>query len=151
MITSAAHCEAILRGYSKRADKDGDWIEVKFQLHPQDIPELLNNAPLRTRFMLALAEIGDDERPVEKPKSGDKPKRKFEDLPLSQQAALACKDLAFQTWLQVADEDSAKHLVWIGCGITSRAELDRHDEPAQRWILMYKKYQQATGRVTEMR
>lgn len=63
-MVEAAHCEAILRGYSKKRDREGDWIEVRFQLSPFDIPKLLNDAGLGTRFMLALAEIGDDETPV---------------------------------------------------------------------------------------
>ena len=89
-VIPTSHCEAVLRGMSKRADKEGDWIEVKFQIHPQEVPSALWNADLRSRWQLAFVEIGDDERP----KAPEKPKERTR----SQWAGIRCNDPAFQEW-----------------------------------------------------
>ena len=57
---TAAHCEAKLHGFRKTQDG----IVVSFVLHPQDWPQALALDPLGTRYMLAVAQIGDDEQPV---------------------------------------------------------------------------------------
>lgn len=59
-MTAAAHCEAKLHGFRKTQDG----IVVSFVLHPQDWPQALALDPLGTRYMLAVAQIGDDERRV---------------------------------------------------------------------------------------
>lgn len=56
----AVHCEA--RKVSYRQTKDG--LVVSFVIHPQEMPDALAVAPLGQRYMLALAAIGDDEKPV---------------------------------------------------------------------------------------
>jgi hypothetical protein len=57
----AVHCEA--RKVSYRQTKEG--LVVAFVIHPNDMPDALAVAPLGTRYMLALAAIGDDEQPIE--------------------------------------------------------------------------------------
>ena len=57
---TAAHCEAKLHGFRKTQDG----IVVSFVLHPQDWPQQLALDPLGTRYMLAVAQIGDDEQQV---------------------------------------------------------------------------------------
>lgn len=56
---SALHCEA--KFYAFRKTKDG--TVVSFVLHPQEVPDALATADIGARFMLALVEIGDDEKP----------------------------------------------------------------------------------------
>lgn len=56
----AAHCEAKL--YAFRKTRDG--TIVSFVLHPQEMPDKLATADIGARFMLAMVEIGDDERPM---------------------------------------------------------------------------------------
>jgi hypothetical protein len=56
---AAVHCEAKKHGY--RQTQDG--IVVSFVLHPEEIPDALATASLGTRYMLALVEIGEDEKP----------------------------------------------------------------------------------------
>lgn len=63
MTVPAVHCEA--RKVSYRQTKDG--LVVSFVIHPSDMPDTLAVAPLGQRYMLALAAIGDDERPIEPP------------------------------------------------------------------------------------
>lgn len=60
MSVPAIHCEARKAAY--RQSKDG--LVVSFVIHPNDMPDALAVAPLGTRYMLALAQIGDDEQPV---------------------------------------------------------------------------------------
>ena len=59
---SASHCEAKLHAFRKTQDG----IVVAFVLHPNEVPESVQLAPLGTRYMLALVEIGDDEQPKHK-------------------------------------------------------------------------------------
>lgn len=59
-MTAAAHCEAKLHGFRKTQDG----IVVSFVLHPQEAPSCFALDPLGTRYMLAVAQIGDDEQPV---------------------------------------------------------------------------------------
>ena len=60
MTTPSISCEA--RKISYRQSKDG--LVVSFVVHPNDMPDALALAPLGQRYMLALAAIGDDEKPV---------------------------------------------------------------------------------------
>lgn len=59
-VVTAAHCEAKLHGFRKTQDG----IVVSFVLHPQEAPSCFALDPLGTRYMLAVAQIGDDEQPV---------------------------------------------------------------------------------------
>ena len=51
--------------YAFRQSKDG--IIVSFVVHPNDLTPELASAPLGTRYVVALAEIGDDEQPKAEP------------------------------------------------------------------------------------
>ena len=75
-------------------------------------------------------------------------KRKFEDLPPTQQAALACKREAFQTYCGGFDEctngayncaleDDVADFVRVRCGIESRAELNTNEHAAAKWEQLY--------------
>jgi hypothetical protein len=61
MTVPAVHCEAKKVAY--RQTKDG--LVVSFVIHPNDMPDALAVAPLGQRYMLAMAAIGDDEKPVD--------------------------------------------------------------------------------------
>ncbi len=56
---AALNCEAKL--YAFRKTRDG--TIVSFVVHPQEVPEKLATADIGARFVLAMVEIGDDERP----------------------------------------------------------------------------------------
>ena len=70
------------------------------------------------RFMAVLVQIGDDEQPVQHPRS------------LSQQAFLLCRDEEFYTWASarcfdaVVDEPSARNYICSMLRIDSRSRLD---------------------------
>lgn len=89
-------------GLSQR--QDGSWI-IRFRCHPNDMQDALARAPMGTRYMLALVEIGDNEEP----------KTKAPVNPLVQRCAILCGDEEFNAFLkhtypldwQKSDEDAA--------------------------------------------
>src|SRR3990167_8438755 len=119
----ALHGEAKKHGY--RQTREG--VVVSFALHPREVPGGLATAPLGTRYMLALAEIGDDEQPVErKPHS------------FAQRAGILCQEGSFRMFLgerferewdqsrnehDLDIEDTAAHILRAYCGVTSRKDL----------------------------
>ena len=73
-------------------------------------------------------------------------RRRFEELPAPQQAALACKEKAFQRFLheeysalEVSEEEAAREVREI-CNVASRADL-KHPGPAASWRGLYDRYQ----------
>lgn len=50
-------CEVVMCAFRKT--KDG--TVVSFTVHPNDMPELLSNAHVGTRFMLGIVELADNE------------------------------------------------------------------------------------------
>lgn len=126
-------CEARLVGLSKQRRKDGDWIEVKFHIHPDDHPAALFILPLGTDCMLSVkgvAEIAGDETP--KPESVAEQVRP-KGGPISQQAGRLCNDPAFQRWYakqwtekppDISDSEWAARCIRAQCGVSSRAEID---------------------------
>lgn len=76
------------------------------------------------RFMAVLVQIGDDEQPVQHPKT------------LSQQAFLLCKDPEFYNWASarsfdsICDEPSARNYICSMLGVDSRSRLDSDPDAA---------------------
>ena len=141
MTIPSVHCEAKKHGY--RQTQDG--IVVSFVLHPQEVPDDLALAALGTRYMMALAQIGDDEVPIE-PQKPERPGRRFDTMPLSQQAALKCSDPAFWRWASPGNlsYEGARQAILHHCQIKSRAELDGPREipphAGERWMEMLKEF-----------
>ena len=134
-----------------RQTQDGTW-KISLTVHPNDMDVDLMSAPMGTRYMAVLVPIGDDEQPVSE--NGDRPvKRRFGELPLSQQAALACQNEAFRAWLGVGteDADAAAEEVRQRCDVDSRRQFDLGGRGAANWTKLYALYQQATGRTAEAR
>lgn len=142
--------EAKLHGF--RRTQDG--VVVSYVVHPSDVSAELATAPLGTRYMVAVAEMGDDEEPVAeqvdaaalKPaletSAGSSPaglttkeRRPFSSLPLSQQAAIRCGDNDFKLFVGAGNSGEAANKVREFCGIQSRAELDDYesDRPRKAW------------------
>lgn len=128
MTKDVVHCEAKL--HALRKTQDG--VVVSFNLHPQEIPDRLMVVQLGTRFMLALAEIGDDERPAPALGPGHRP------LALSSKAALLCKEVAFQDYCQALSavdsawwdnaspemrENATADFLRAECGVSSRRDI----------------------------
>lgn len=140
-----SHCEAILRGMSKRADKEGDWIQVVWQIHPAEVPQALWNADLRSRWQLAFVEIGDNEQP----KAPEKPKerKQWGDTLRSMQAAIRVTSREWRHWAELPDTWTADDCTnWIkqSLVIQSRKELDSDPEKSALWDKMDAAFIEAT-------
>lgn len=59
----AISVEAKLTGFAKRADGG---VNLRFQVHPNDVRKELRDAPLGTRYVMALVEVDDDGLPVQR-------------------------------------------------------------------------------------
>lgn len=78
-----------------------------------------------------------------------KPKKRFEDLPLVQQAGMRCAEPDFRRFLEAymgvtpgsASEDVAAALVRDFCRVESRADLDRLPEAGNCWRVLESSFQ----------
>lgn len=144
-------CEARLVGLSKQRRKDGDWIEVKFHIHPDDHPAALFILPLGTQCILGVKGISDEEaakQTQERPKGG----------PICKRAVLLCKRPEFQSWIawhyeyggwlplsekhvrRPVTEEGAKEYIFRACRIESRTELDHNDEAAHAFEVLEQEF-----------
>lgn len=82
---------------------------------------------------LAIAQDKTQPQKINKSKSWD-------DLRLSQQAAIRCSDELYRHWLCVDDEESAKMQVRKACEVDSRAKLDTDEAAANRWQAMEEEF-----------
>lgn len=170
MTVPASHCEAVKLSY--RQTKDG--LVVSFAIHPNDMPDDLATAALGTRYMLALAKIGDDEKPVagSQPTISDKPgdlgqappaakaRQRWDEMIPSKRAAILCGDPIFQEWITIRNRnrydptenedvrktDAATYLR-RECGIHSRSELDRDDQALGKYATLETSYLVSVGRI----
>jgi len=159
--------------HAYRQTQDG--IVVSFVIHPNDMPEHLALAPLGTRFGVAVAEIGDDEQPItaqgtprvdgqsdraSAPDAAEavgsspipvatKDRRKFSDLPLSQQCALRCRDERFWNFLSqnhgvIPNTDwptVAASYIRTFCAVASRGEIGVDPNATAKWLNLEAEYQ----------
>ena len=86
-------CEALKIRYSQ----ENDGMYVTFCIHPTEMPVGLATSPLRSRWMLALVQIGDDEKPIPKPVSAEKKKKVMNANVM--RAAILCGEPQFQKFL----------------------------------------------------
>lgn len=141
------HFEAKKHGW--RQTQDG--YVVSFVIHPQEIDAALAVAPFGTRYMLAFAEISDDD----KPKDDDlrqsvteatrpvptKAPREWIALSPSQQAGIRCNEARFQKFIDAIDADAAADYVRLFCGVLSRSEIKPDTTAAVRWAHLERDYQ----------
>jgi hypothetical protein len=125
--------------------QSGEW-KVSFTIQQIDMHERLTRAPMGTRFMAVLVEIGDDEIPVSPPaeketvakprpstpatKPEGRGKRDWRDIPPPQQAGIRCVDPIFQAFLKEKHRDDwneaagdAAECVRLICAVETRAQL----------------------------
>ncbi len=87
----------------------------------------------------------------EAPKPADEPKiaRPFNELPLSQQAALRCQDRDFRAFLRaiypehapINNAEQAAYVVRSLCGVSSRADILSGTQAGGRWLLLMSAYE----------
>lgn len=123
----ALNCEAKKHAY--RQTQDG--VVVSFVLHPQEVPDDLATAPLGTRYVLAMVELNDDETPVERSSTVERPavnrevagsnpaapaksedsttparaRKSWHEMSPATQAGILCNDMSFQKFLSESYEE----------------------------------------------
>ena len=164
--TEGVVVEAIKKGLTQSRTKEGDWYDVKFQIHPDDAMNTeLAKWPLGTRVGLVITRLDDAESPTD----AQEPEQAAETAvepprvkggPLSQRAGRLCNNPAFGKWIKQSDwamgysfagswkpEDLSAEVIRSECNIESRAELD-HDPDA---AAIFQKIEQAFYAVQEGR
>ena len=157
-MTTATPIEIKKDGLSQL--QDGSWV-LKVKVHPADMATWLMTAPMGTRYMAALVEIGDDEQPVtsasfkpEVPTAATE-SRRLSDMPRASQAGMLCGDARFRSYLRSVhkaciEEDppegtllpqyAADMVIKKLFGITSKKQLDEPRNCAD-WDRMRADYQ----------
>ncbi len=127
---AAISVEAKLAGHSKRMDGG---LNLRFQVHPNDISPELRDAEIGTRYLIALVQLNDQEEPVAPRKT--KPEHR-----LATRAAILCKDPLFQMFLRnvwsmpdCIDEESTANALRVMWGIESRRELVPGSQAAEQF------------------
>jgi hypothetical protein len=157
-LDNALPCELVK--YALRQSKDG--IVISFVVHPSDIPAALQTSSIGSRWMAALVQIGDDERPIPQaakepqtksaatPRRLDKPagaKRAWEELQPAQQAGIRCGEPTFRAFLTEeytyapSTTEEAAEAVRDLCCVNSRAQLNTIHSSRVIWFGLDKKYQ----------
>ena len=88
---------------------------------------------------VAIARLN-PQKAASEPAKAEKPRQKWESLPLSQQAAIRCAEAAFWRFLAethslsvVASSEEAADYVRIICGVKSRADIGKTEASAKAW------------------
>jgi hypothetical protein len=107
------------------------------------------------RFALVVVPIGEAEhpsfeQPTEQPKP-ERPHRRFDDMPKSQQSALLCNDMEFQEFMLSDDAEQAARRVREYCDVESRSQLDSNAGAAAEWDKLRAQFNQRYGRSAEVR
>lgn len=144
----AAEARAAALSFEAKKDgltqlQDGSWV-LKLKVHPNDIPPALLTAPMGTRFMSALVEVGDDETPVPEKEQAERTKpaknrKRWNELPPAQQAAMRCVEPGFRRFLEaryqmpVGNDEDAAALIRTWCGVKSRSQIGEVGDSSALW------------------
>lgn len=170
-MTAAASPMEVKKNGLRQA-QDGHWT-LSLVVHPNDMPDWLLTAPMGQRLALVVAALKDEAEKKPEPKE----RKRFDEMPLSQQAGILCGEIAFHRFLWethktewesqclVMGKDAedagevATHVVYRLCAIGSRKQLDGTNSPGS--VAVWRKLEgdyrawlrglSETGRVTEMR
>ena len=125
-------------GYRQSA-KDG--LVITFAVHPNDMSPALAGAPIGTRYMAALVEIGDDEKPIEQPAKAVG-KRKWGELTSAEQAGIVCEEPLFATYVKEISPGDGEPVDYLRryCQVESRSELNTNEDAKARWQILQSKY-----------
>lgn len=153
-----------------RKSKDG--MIVSFRVHQDDISTELNNLPIGARVAIRWAEMTDTPAPgteqseggdvdqtdsathMEKPRqpvdvdstarpANHKERKRFSELPLSQQAGMRCRDQSFHVFLNILYPHymSAEDAVRDICHVDSRSRFDSDSDAALAWMALNARYE----------
>lgn len=154
----ACYCEARKCAYRQTAQG----IVVSFTVHPNEVPEELAVAPLGTRYYLAMAEIGEDEQPVERPSRQER----YRAAPPMEQALLRAaalpRDAQFRAWVgymrsgalnapEATEKGAADYIREQCCEGGSRSLIGEDQECYERFLAFELDYRIAIGQAAEPR
>lgn len=156
---AAVHFEAKKTGFGQAQD---GW-SITLRIQDEDVPPHVRDAKKGTRFMVALVEIGDDEKPVVRehfpPRSsvqsvtalasGAKEKKRFDEMAPAQQAGILCNELAFRVYLNERPDvefpcstpEEAAFIVRELCEVNSRADITPTNVKWSSLVLAYRIWQ----------
>jgi hypothetical protein len=137
-VANAIKVELKKDGLTQR--QSGDW-QLRFTVASTDMDQRLAAAPMGTRYVGALVEIGDDEQAIDHDAIA---RSKWRDLGPTKQAGIRCSDPVFWAFLSeekrispdVNDHEAAAQIVRTLCRVTSRSQLDKPGLQASR-VLWY--------------
>lgn len=145
-----------LKKHAYRQTQDG--IVISFVVHPNDMPAAMATAGLGTRYMAAFVEIGDDEKPVERPAPkapatvtpepvAEKPATKS----YAQRIGILCNDASFRRYLRegywasvnvpMLGVDAAADTIRNICGVTTRKAILPGSAAGEKWRSLEIDYQ----------
>jgi hypothetical protein len=154
-MTPAEHARNSALSFECKKDalqqrQSGDW-KVSFTVQGIDMDERLTKAPMGTRFVAVLVEIGDDEQPItpaaKEPAAKPQPtiprsagtKRPWQEVPAPQQAGIRINEPTFAAylreehsdeWHETGDADSCLKLI---CRIDSKRDLATNHKALTLW------------------
>lgn len=152
-MTTATPIEVRKIAYRQSA-KDG--LVITFSVHPSDMPASLAAAPIGARFMAALVEIGDDEKPVKSnthkalEASVEKERRPWGELTPTTQACIRCQEPRFQQWVieggfkEVPDDKEKNAACYVRkvCKVNTRGMLSTDPAARAAWRSLDKEFQE---------
>lgn len=140
-VAAATHCE--VKKDALRQNQTGDW-KVTFTV--ADIPANLITAPMGTRYVMALVQIGDDEEPVTPATETEgvapvaKERRERRSMKFAQRAGMLINDPVFWQWMTetrnygpVPDAKTADWLLKCEVEVESKRDLDTNPDAAERY------------------
>ncbi len=155
-MPETASIEALKVGYQQT--KDG--MKLTLVIHPDNMPDFLALAPIGQRIAFAAVLIDDE---TSEHGQGEKARRSWDGIPLSQQAAIRCHEIDFQRWvyqqlgwawpdepLLVDVEGAVISAVRDWCGVKSRADIGAHAHTGAAWREIDRRYIEET-RLPEQR
>lgn len=141
--------------YAYRQSKDG--IVVSFVVHPSDVPAGLATAPLGSRYIAVLVQVGDDEKPV-KQSAEAQPERKdsvstaratsnWREKPVSSQVAIRVSQSSFALFLREEHPDEwhettdAEECIKLILGVTRKRDIQHNHRALVLWKQIEDQYQ----------
>lgn len=161
-VDNALHFEGVKAAY--RQTKDG--VVVSFVVHPNEVPDGLATAPLGSRYIVALVQVGDDEKPIQQPAKESKPtaatapaspqpagaKRDWREVQPAAQSGIRCAEPTFRAFLRetrgldVFDKLQAEIAIRDICGVESRVEFSTNPSKRALWKQIDDAYQAWSAR-----
>ena len=131
---NAINFEAVKIGLSQ-TDKSG--VILRLSIHPHDVPTEILTDLLGSRYVVAMVKLNDQDE-IETRQNEQAIQR------LIASCGLLCREIDFQTYLGVDDEDAAVSMIREKCGISSRTEFRDNVIAREKFIEIREEYKKWT-------